>query len=35
MPDKLRLTDMARVFFLEFMRNRSEQGVQFGSDVFY
>jgi hypothetical protein len=34
MPDKLRLIDVARVFFLEFMRNRSEQEVQFGPDIF-
>jgi len=25
---------VARVFFLDFMRNRSEQEVQFGPDVF-
>jgi hypothetical protein len=34
MTDKLRLVHVARVFFLEFMRNRSEQVVQFGPDVF-
>jgi hypothetical protein len=34
MTDKLQIIYVARVFFLEFMRNRSEQEVQFGPDYF-
>jgi len=34
MLDKLNIVHVARVFFLELIRNRSEQEVQFGLDVF-